>query len=386
MLKTGEVSIRRISHPRYRWRATFILGGQRRQKYFKTKDLAQAFAEEFQKETHELGARDLITPEERNAVLEFRDELKSSGFSVRDALANLTAVTKRLNKTGLTLENAIEVAFERHQLLNQDGDVSTLAEQRLQRMAREGRSQKHIRETRARLRAFSNDFGSRSVASVRTEEISDWLADLKVGQRTRVNYRAALSAMFTEGVRLRLCDSNPVRDAIRPEVPKADEVEILTPEQMEALLRASCELILPAIAIGGFAGLRWDSEIVNALHWDHVDLDRGYIRVPSDTKTGKRLVKIENNLTEWLRPFAKRSGAVIPPNWRKKFLAARKRADITKWPMNGLRHSFGTYWMAKHADLARCSELMGNSPKTIKDHYYEIVYPEEAERFWGIFP
>ena len=55
-------------------------------------------------------------------------------------------------------------------------------------------------------------------------------------------------------------------------------------------------------------------------------------------------------------------------------------------PDNALRHSYGSYWLAKHKNANELALLMGNSAEMIFRHYRQVVSPNEAERFWSIAP
>jgi hypothetical protein len=49
--------------------------------------------------------------------------------------------------------------------------------------------------------------------------------------------------------------------------------------------------------------------------------------------------------------------------------------------------SFASYHLAKFQDAPRTALDLGHvSPRTVFNHYREIVTPEEAERYWNIFP
>jgi integrase len=81
------------------------------------------------------------------------------------------------------------------------------------------------------------------------------------------------------------------------------------------------------------------------------------------------------------------TGAVVPVNARKKLDAIRKDAGLTRWPKNGLRHSFASYRLAATHDAPRvASELGHTSPQMLYSTYRELVLPEEAERYWKIAP
>jgi integrase len=96
---------------------------------------------------------------------------------------------------------------------------------------------------------------------------------------------------------------------------------------------------------------------------------------------------MQPNLRDWLRPYAEMTSAVVPVNARKKLDAIRKDAGLTRWPKNGLRHSFASYRLAATHDAPRvASELGHTSPQMLYSTYRELVLPEEAERYWKIVP
>jgi integrase len=101
----------------------------------------------------------------------------------------------------------------------------------------------------------------------------------------------------------------------------------------------------------------------------------------------RRIIEMQPNLCDWLRLYAGMTGAVVPVNPRKKLDLVRKAAGLTRWPKNGLRHSFASYRMAATNDGSRVAfELGHTSPQMLYSTYRELVLPEEAERYWNIAP
>ena len=62
------------------------------------------------------------------------------------------------------------------------------------------------------------------------------------------------------------------------------------------------------------------------------------------------------------------------------------QASGVKWKRNGLRHSFGSYRMEQTKNEGLVALEMGNSPKVVKDHYFEIVDERAAREYWSIKP
>jgi integrase len=141
------------------------------------------------------------------------------------------------------------------------------------------------------------------------------------------------------------------------------------------------------LAIGAFAGVR-EAEI-KRLDWSEVDQRRGHIEIKSSKAKSarRRIVEIQPNLREWLRPYAQMTGAVVPANSRKKLDLVRKAAKLARWPNNGLRHGYASYRLAAIHDAPRvASELGHTSPQMLYSTYRELVLPEEAERYWKLVP
>jgi len=62
------------------------------------------------------------------------------------------------------------------------------------------------------------------------------------------------------------------------------------------------------------------------------------------------------------------------------------KASGVKWKRNALRHSFGSYRMEQTKNEGQVALEMGNSPKVVKDHYFEIVEERAASEYWNIKP
>jgi integrase len=239
------------------------------------------------------------------------------------------------------------------------------------------------------LNRFASDFGSRPIASITVEEADDWLRNLDCAPKTRANFRANVSVMFSYAKQRRMIDSNPIELTSAPKlIDKAPD--IFAVEELTALLETAATVssdVVPMLAIGAFAGLR-EAEI-KRLDWNEVKIDRGFIEVKaSKAKSARRrLLRIQSNLAAWLAPFGTLSGAVVPNNSRKKVDRVRHAAQLTRWPLNGLRHSFASYRLAATNDApAVASELGHTSTKMLYANYRELVMPEDAERYWKIRP
>jgi len=250
-------------------------------------------------------------------------------------------------------------------------------------------SSAYLADLKKRLGHFSRDFGNRPVASVTVEEIDDWLRNLKLAPKSRANYRANVGVLFSYAVRRRMLDFNPVLHTAKPKL--ADNPpEIFKVDELQALLEAAQRTapdVLPMLAIGAFTGLR-DAE-VRRLDWNEVDLVRGHVEVKAAKAKSarRRIVPMQQNLSAWLRPYSELTGNVVPNGARKKLDRVRKAASLTKWPKNGLRHSFASYRLAAINDAPKVAAELGHtSPAILYNVYRELVLPAEAERYWKVQP
>ena len=130
------------------------------------------------------------------------------------------------------------------------------------------------------------------------------------------------------------------------------------------------------------------------LLWEDLDIRRGVLTVGSeDAKTAaRRTIKMEPCLQAWLSPFAGLSGLIFDGNDLKFCSQLRnlcKAVGMKKAPKNGLRHSFASYHVAKYQDAERVRGDLGLGHSTaglLFANYRELVSPEEAERYFNIFP
>src|SRR4029077_18656406 len=192
-------------------------------------------------------------------------------------------------------------------------------------------------DLKKRLARFCADFGELKITGITAEELDNWLRALPGSPKSRANYRANVGVLFSCAERRRMIDKNPILHTARPKLVDKPP-EIFTVDELHALLNAASTRapdVVPMLAIAAFAGIR-DAEI-KRLDWPEVDQKRGHIEVKSHKAKSarRRIVEMQPNLHEWLRPYAEMKGAVVPVNSRKKFDLVCNAAELTRWPQNG---------------------------------------------------
>src|SRR6266852_6241784 len=295
------------THPYYLDLRAF---GQGR-KFFKTR--AEADAERFRQLTlRERGGREAVglPLTELSSIVQARKKLATHGKTLADAATFYLDHLERIRRCNVT--------------------VAELAEEVLGAKRKDGHAPMYIADLRKRLARFCRDFGDRPIAGVTVEELDNWLRNLDCAPKSRANFRANVGVLFSYAERRRIIDSNPILRTARPKLPN-NPPEIFRVDELRALLDSASRRfpdLLPALAIGAFAGLR-DAEI-KRLEWSEIDLVRGFIEVKaSKAKTARRrIIEIQPNLAAWLRPYRNMAGRVVPPNARNKLDTIRKEAGL----------------------------------------------------------
>jgi integrase len=254
---------------------------------------------------------------------------------------------------------------------------------------RAGFSTVHLNDLKYRLGAFARDFGPVSVREITASQIEHWLHGLGLGPVSTNNFRTRLVALFSYARARHYVDANPLEAVSKVREP-ARAPEIFTPAQLAVVLANSPSELVPAIAIGAFAGLR-TAELLR-LDWREVDWRRGYVHVlASKAKSARRrLIPISDNLARWLRPYAAYTGKLYRKSagiYHGECARVVRLAGLERWPQNGLRHSFASYHLAKHQNAHELALLMGHtSSAMIFQNYRELVTPEAAARYWAVSP
>jgi integrase len=384
------VTVQRTKRKDYAAVVVMRRDGQRmREKYLPTMAEAEALAQKWSIEAGNTGAAAAasITDADKRFVMEARAKLSAYGRTLKDAVTHYLAHLERC-KASIT----IQVLADRLMLLKQG----------------ENRSRRYQDDLRIRLGKFVNVFGQRVAADITTEEISSWLAGLRGSGVTIANYRRLVRVLFSYAVKIKACSENPVDGAFDPAIIEKP-IGILTPAEAAALLAAAEAKpeILPAIAIGLFAGVR--DEEMRKLDWTDMNFETGYISIQAKgaKSARRRLIKMRPALLDWLGrcrqvagpvwPIKSEHGRILHESVRRaagfgrpgsETEAERAQGLILKpWPHNALRHSFASYDLAKTKDAAALALEMGHTSNAlIFQHYREVVAPVAAEAYWQLTP
>lgn len=257
----------------------------------------------------------------------------------------------------------------------------------------EGLSAAYLHDIDVLLGDFADNFQC-PLSSIQPEDLRQYLNGKRVGLVSKENRRRLLVVLFNFAKAQGWLRANEATaaDALGTYKIKQRDVEIYTPSELTRLLNAADPDFLPYLALIAFGGVRreelhYRDKHRRGLSWEAINFGRGYIIVSASiAKTGrKRKIVMSENLLQWLAPYRTKSGPIFNIDPRKRIAKVVKASGV-KWKRNGLRHSFGSYRMEQIKNEGQVALEMGNSPKVVKDHYFEIVDEQAAQKYWSIKP
>jgi integrase len=230
---------------------------------------------------------------------------------------------------------------------------------------------------------ISPTFGSMPLETITPTMIEQWVGAMDRTPATRTKALAMMHGIFKRATRVWGLPTNPTRDVEKPPLSRGGDIEVFSPEEVWALVRAAKSEQDAAIFLtAAFTGLR-RGELI-ALKWRDVDFAGSVVRVRasyhegvlSTPKSGKvRSVPLAPDVAEVLARLGSRSDFVSDEDLvfvgdqggyldasalRRRYGAALERAGLRRLRFHDLRHTFGTRMIGK-ADIRRVQEWMGHA-------------------------
>ena len=305
--------------------------------------------------------------------------------------ADLHAISSFLGETAdwtprPTVSDALQHFIEHKRALQTSGTVSGAVADRLADADRRGLSATHLSNLRQRLGHFAKAFGDRPLATITPEELQSWVAT-RGGARTQKNFLNTIGSIFTKHLASGALARTPVT-AVR--LPKAATAEpgVIDASQLARLLAALPERSRACVLVQALAGVR--AAEAQRLTWQNISMEHRLITISAGAaKTAsRRHVPISDSLLEWLRPLHQGTGPLVqnPNTLRRDLAVARRKALITEWPANALRHTCASAWCTIESDVARVAAWLGNSPVIIHQHYRALLTRDEAAAWFAVRP
>jgi site-specific recombinase XerD len=238
------------------------------------------------------------------------------------------------------------------------------------------------------LSQFAQGREERSIASIRTADIEEWLADHASTPGYRQTWINRLSALFSFAKRQEWVIQNPC-DRVEKVVIDRKRPQILTVEQAKVcvtFVRDEMPHALGWLVLALFCGLR--PEEADKISWSDIDLEKGVVTVDAAASKvrWRRLVYCTPGAAKWLGK-AKAKNATLPiahQAGRRVLRSLRAKLGFATWPKDILRHTAASVLMATWEDEGRVAATLGNSPTILHAHYrryfIECGQPDEVVR------
>jgi integrase len=244
--------------------------------------------------------------------------------------------------------------------------------------------------------------GAMQLEDLTTEHVERWLAAMGGKASSRRKALVVLHGIFARAKKVHKLTVNPVSDIEKPPQSRSGDIEVFTPEEVWALVRAADgELDAAIFLTAAFTGLR-QGELV-ALRWRDVDFSGSALRVRTSyaggvlttPKSGKvRSVPLAPEVARALARLGERelmvgdddlvflgeAGSYVDGSaLRRRYKEALQRAALRPLRFHDLRHTFGTRMIAK-ADIRRVQEWMGHADIQTTMRYLHYAPRDEDAR------
>ncbi len=225
--------------------------------------------------------------------------------------------------------------------------------------------------------------GEMPLESVTTPVIEHWIASLDRSANTQLLALVLLHGIFRRAIRVWDLPANPVDRVEKPPLARTGDLQVFSPEEVWALVRAAASEQDAAIYLtAAFTGLRLGELL--ALRWRDVDFTGAVIRVRAShaagalttPKSGKvRSVPMAPDVGSALARLGDRGHWVGDDDLvfagvagdhldgsalRRRYKQALAEAGLRSLRFHDLRHTFGTRMIAR-ADIRRVQEWMGQA-------------------------
>jgi integrase len=245
------------------------------------------------------------------------------------------------------------------------------------------------------------------LTEVKAVDVETWLKTVARAKGSKAKIRNIMSALYSHAIRWEWADRNPIR-SVRQSAKRQKAPDVLTPEEITAILEELADPLRTMIELDAFTGLR-RGELIG-LRWADVDFEQHVLHVrrsvvamvegmpkteasqkdvPLDAQLAESLShwahgSLYNSPTDWVfaSPHKKGKQPYWPGTlWRYYGRPAVKRADVNKHvSYHTFRHTFGTLLNANGENAKVVQELLRHaSMKVTTDVYMQAVSAQKRE-------
>jgi integrase len=236
------------------------------------------------------------------------------------------------------------------------------------------------------LRKFTDGCGVTTVEAVTREVVEKWFAGRTENPGMMRGSIGKLSSFFQWCIKQDFIQSSPLARVERP-LHDHQPVFVLSVEQCATLLqwtRQERPRALAYLVLALFHGVR-PAELAR-VSW--ADIDGATLRIDGHaSKTRRRrIIDLHPTALEWLRVAQDCPLPCVQGDRQAFTLAAAPALGFPSWPVDCLRHTAVSMWVAHLGEVARVAHAMGHSESILRQHYLALVRKSEADRFFALLP
>ncbi len=176
------------------------------------------------------------------------------------------------------------------------------------------------------------------VMAVKPTDVEAWLHSLSLADGTKAKIRNIMSAVFQHGLRHQIIAANPIRGQVRQSAKRQREPDILTAEEICAILKLLSPFDRTLVFLAAATGLRFSE--LRGLQWQDVDFEAGALNLRRGvarkhvtllkTEASRKPVPLHPVLVELLCAHRSTTAYNQPSDWI--FASTRAKGRIPVWP------------------------------------------------------
>ncbi len=336
------------------------------------------------------------------------DLLHPLNLDVHDGAKLLSDALRMAQPSGKPLAEVIDYAVKRLCPAGGNKTLSELTDEMVEMkrgwLQRGDLRPDSFRDFENRTGKIAGDLGTILLAELTKDVIYEWLRCLKLSPRSAKNYRMVFAEILKYAQQKRYIVANPIDELTRQDIKQieglgnqARQPAIVSPKQAEDLLKAAfkrTELDLgAAVVLGLFGGIR--TEELKRLKWDAVRLaeKEPFVVIGPEIAKKRRIRNVPLPecavvwLQQWPRTGDKVTRSTHTNDYQKRFKKLCAEAKII-WDSNAMRHSFGSYHFAKHANSIETARILGHKgdDTVLFAHYRALTTKTQADAYFAIMP
>jgi len=247
-------------------------------------------------------------------------------------------------------------------------------------------SKASFKTTRWGVTALVKKFGELTPDQLTANMIDSWIASFDGQTRTRFNLFTAGRSFFNwrgvteSGTKTPFIDPPKKQD-------KGHRIEIMTPDQMQILLKQDYPPFIRAWLLGGgFQGIRTEEQF----RIRHESIDWKYKEITITKEDAKQGTACRPRSIKLTAPFKKHmhksKGPYLDGKTKKHFEAWMPKIctamGVEEWTRNTLRHSYASYLLASTRDAVKTAYEMGHASPALLYQTYANTVTRQAAAEW----